>query len=91
MRIFNTSFAYLFWLANNNKGKYSELCTGYIDETWYVGSGGYKNSPWVPVITECTYLIPHLHICYKKANLQSTSWHSPKAAHTVHSVNIASA
>ena len=33
MRIFNTSFAYLFWLANTNKGKYSEFCMGYSDET----------------------------------------------------------
>ena len=42
---------------------------GYSDETWYVGSGGYKNNTCVPVITEWAYLIPHLHICYKKANL----------------------
>ena len=39
-------------------------------------------SPWyhpcVPVINECTYLISHLHICYREVNLQSTSWHSPK-------------
>ena len=40
MRIFNTAFAYLFWLANNNEGKFSEFCMGYSDETWYVGSGG---------------------------------------------------
>ena len=31
MRIFNTSFAYLFWFANNTKIKYPELCMGYID------------------------------------------------------------
>ena len=41
MRIFNTSFAYLFWLANNKKVKYPEFCMGYIDETWYVGSDGH--------------------------------------------------
>ena len=35
-------------------------------------------NPCVPVITECAYLIPHVYICYKKANLHSTSWHSPK-------------
>ena len=33
MRIFNTSFAYLFWLANNKDIKYPEFCMGYIDET----------------------------------------------------------
>ena len=45
MRIFNTSFAYLFWLANNKKVKYSEFCMSYIDETWYVGSDGHKYYP----------------------------------------------
>ena len=45
MCIFNTSFAYLFLLANNKKGKYSEFCIGYSDETWYVGSGGQKYYP----------------------------------------------
>ena len=44
MRIFNTSFAYLFWLANNKKDKYSEFCMGYSDETSYVDSGGQKTS-----------------------------------------------
>ena len=28
MCIFNTSFAYLFWLANNKKIKYPEFCMG---------------------------------------------------------------
>ena len=42
MHIFNASFAYLFWLANNKKGKYPEFCIGYIDETWYVDSDGHK-------------------------------------------------
>ena len=36
MHICNTSFAYLFWLANNKKIIYPEFCMGYIDETWYV-------------------------------------------------------
>ena len=45
MRIFNTSLAYLFWLANNKKVKYPEFCMGYIDETWYVGSDGHKYYP----------------------------------------------
>ena len=45
MCIFSTSFAYLFWLANNKKVKYPEFCMGYIDETWYVGSDGHKYYP----------------------------------------------
>ena len=45
MRIFNTSIAYLFWLANNKKFKYPELCMGYSDEAWYVGSDGHKYYP----------------------------------------------
>ena len=36
IHIFDTSFAYLFWLANNIKGKYPEFCMGYNDKTWYV-------------------------------------------------------
>ena len=78
MCIFNTLFAYLFWLANNKKkSKYPELCMGYRDET--------KLGMWVVVgrrwsfITECIYLIPHLHICSDwlittKANIQSSVW-----------------
>ena len=44
MCTFNTSFAYLFWLANNKQIKYpgTGFCMGYIDETWYVGSDGHK-------------------------------------------------
>ena len=61
VHIFNTSFAYLFRLANNKKVKYPKFCMGYIDETWYVGSDGHKYYP--RVFTKCTYLIPHLHIC----------------------------
>ena len=51
MRIFNISFAYLFSLANNKKGKYPEFCMGHSDETWYVGCGGHKYYPpglWSP-------------------------------------------
>ena len=36
MCIFNTSFAYLLWLANNNKGKYPEFCMGYSDKTCHM-------------------------------------------------------
>ena len=46
MCIFNTSFSYLFWLANNQKVEYPEFWMGYIDETWYVGSDGHKFYPW---------------------------------------------
>ena len=42
MRISNTSFAYLFWLGNNEKINYPEFCMGYIDEIGYVGSDGHK-------------------------------------------------
>ena len=45
MCIFNSSFAYLFWLANNKKDKYPEFCMGYSDEICYVGCGGYKYYP----------------------------------------------
>ena len=31
MSIFDTSFAYPFWLANNKKIKYPEFCMGYSD------------------------------------------------------------
>ena len=55
MRIFNTSFAYLFWLANNKKIKYPEFCMGYINETLYVGSDGHKYYP-------CGLSSPNAHI-----------------------------
>ena len=79
MRIFNTSFAYLFWLANNKKVKYPEFYMGYIDETWYVGSDGHKYYTCGLVVTNCAYLIPHLHICSdwlitKKSNIQNSIW-----------------
>ena len=51
IRIFNTSFAYLFSLANKKKGKYPELCMGHSNETWYVGCDGHKYYPpglWSP-------------------------------------------
>ena len=56
--IFNTSFAYLFWLANNKKKiQYPEFCKGYIDETWCVGSDGHKYYP-------CGLSSPNVHIWY---------------------------
>ena len=42
IHILNSSFAYLFWLANNNKGKYPEFYVGYSDETWYVSRNALK-------------------------------------------------
>ena len=72
--IFNTSFAYFFWFANNKK-KYSEFCMGYSD-TWYVGSGGYKYPMCACHHRMC---ISNTTLAYhKKANLQNTSWHSLK-------------
>ena len=51
MRILITSFASLFSLANNKKGKYPEFCIDHSDETWYVACGGHKYYPpglWSP-------------------------------------------
>ena len=45
MRILSTSFAHLFWLANNKKCKYPEFCMGYSDETWYTSSGRHRYYP----------------------------------------------
>ena len=57
MCIFNTSYAYLFWLGNNQKIKYPKFCMGYIDETWYVGSDGHNYYP-------CGLSSPNAHIQY---------------------------
>ena len=55
-RLTNTSFAYLFWMANNKKSdRYPEFCMGYIDVTWYVGSDGHKHYP-------CSVSSPNEHI-----------------------------
>ena len=62
MPIFNTSFAYLFWLANNKKVKYPEFCMAYIDETWYVGSDGHKYYH-VVCCHQMHILNTYLHIC----------------------------
>ena len=53
--LINTSFAYLFWLANNKKVQYPGFCMGYINETWYVGSDGHKYYP-------CGLSSPNAHI-----------------------------
>ena len=55
----NTSFAYLFWMANNkNENIQSSVC----DKIWYEGSGGHKYYPCDLSSQIETYLIPHLHI-----------------------------
>ena len=98
MHIFNTSLAFLFWLANNKKIKYTEFCMGYCDKTWYVSSDGHKYYPR-------GLSSPNVHIWYliymsvliaynkKKSNIISRALldTSPKAGHAVYSVNIASA
>ena len=78
MRIFNTSFAYLFSLANNKKGKYPEFVWATVMKLgmWIVM--GTSITTW-SVITKCAYLIPHLHICShwlitRKVNMQSFVW-----------------
>ena len=46
----NSSFAYLFRLAdnnNNNKVNNPEFCMGYSDETWFVDSSALKYYPCV--------------------------------------------
>ena len=53
--MFNTLFAYLFWLAKKKQNKYPEFCMGYIDETWYVDSDGHKYYP-------CVLSSPNVHI-----------------------------
>ena len=60
MHIFNISFAYLFWLADNKQVKYpkfSECYMGYIDETWYVGSDGHMYCYY-----PCGLSPPNVHI-----------------------------
>ena len=73
--ILSTSFTYLFWLANNNKVKYPEFYIGYSDETWYVGSSTLKYYPCV-LLSMCILITSFAY--------------SPKAAHAVYSLNIAS-
>ena len=62
--LFNVSFAYLFWLANNKKCKYPEFCIGYSDKTWYVGSVEQKCylrssllifNPWKGIFHQCCF------------------------------------
>ena len=61
MPILSSSFAYLFWLPNNNKGKYLKLCMGYSDETYYVDNTGLKYFTHV-FCCEWAYQEPNLHI-----------------------------
>ena len=50
MHILNSSLAYLFWLANNNKGKYLEFCVSYSEK---------KLDVWGVLGTGVTHLICH--------------------------------
>ena len=66
--------------SSTSKGKPSlsnENAMTDFRQTWYVGSGGAQVLPMWSVVTECAYLIPHLHICSdwlitKKSNIQSS-------------------
>ena len=49
MCIFDTSFANLFWLANNKKGKYPEFCMGYSKVANFTRYGKHRK------ITEIDY------------------------------------
>ena len=42
----------------------SKFCTGYSDETWYVGSSCYKES----VVNECACLIPRAYLFWLANN-----------------------
>ena len=63
MCIFNTSFAYLFWVDNNKKkkkkkkkkGKYPKFRMGYSDGSWYMGNNGHMYNP-------CGLSSPNVHI-----------------------------
>ena len=56
--IVNTSFAYLFSLANYNKGKYPEFCISCSKETWwYMGRGALKSYPWM-----CNSVVVNAHL-----------------------------
>ena len=88
MRMFNTSFAYLFWLANNKKQANIQSSVWAIVTKlgmWVVVgiriTYVYLSAEVLPmwfVITKCAYLIPHLHICSdwlittKAINIQSS-------------------
>ena len=104
MCIFNTSFAYLFWLAYSKKGKPLKLSMATVTKlNWYsmwevVDSGITQVSRchWMCIVNfsfayvNTSYLYSDWLIT-KKVNLQSASWHSQKVAHTVYSVNIENA
>ena len=83
MRIFDTLFAYLFWLGNKKNVKYPEFCTfvklgihwwNLVCEKWWA-----QVLPMWSVVTECAYSIPHLHICSdwlitNKSSIQRPVW-----------------
>ena len=51
--ILNSLFAYLFRLANYNKGKYQEFFMSYSDKTWYVGRSALNYFPCVLLLLMC--------------------------------------
>ena len=74
---------HMYWykISSTSKGKPSlsnENAMTDFHQTWYVGSGAQLLTTW-SVVTECAYLIPHLHICsdwliINKSNIQSSVW-----------------
>ena len=97
MRLFNTSFAYLFWLANNKKKK-KKKGANIQSSVWATVT---RLGMWVVVgisITHVYLSLPNVHIWYlicisviKRQISRPLLDTLPKAAHTVYSVNIASA
>ena len=77
MRIFNTSFAYLFWLANNKKSQIFRVLYGLHWWNLVCGKWWAQVLPMWSVVNECAHLIPHWHICFdwlitKKSYIQSS-------------------
>ena len=56
--IVNTSFAYLFWLANNSKGTNPEFYMGYSDdENWYVGGSALMFYPCALLLLSSMHIL----------------------------------
>ena len=67
MHIFNTVVKYLFWFTINKKDKYQEFCMGDSDKTISMIEGSWGHTSVTHQVCHhrmCTYLIPHLYICY---------------------------
>ena len=79
MHILNSSFANLFWLANNNKGKYPEFYMSYSNKTWCKMGGVHSSITHVFCCCRCTYEVLNLPICLiwlitTKSNVKSSIW-----------------